>query len=330
MINRILDLDAQRVMVVTDLHGDYAAYCRYRDRFLVLRAEGQANLFLLAGDYLHSPTPQETDRSLEIVLDLLRLRETLGPDLVVLLGNHELPHLYGITISKGSLVYGPRFEKVMGPHRAAILEFFDSLPFYARTRAGVTIAHAGACEGAATVEGLQRLRDFSHHAEMKKVDAFLADQDRTSLRAGLAKLIDQPYADLAAENLGVTDPADPRYDDVLRGILVTSLSPTFQIAWEALFNKNEDEYGELKYARILKACVYSLSDGYVNQCALVAGHVPVIGGHQIVASRQLRLASWTHAHPLQAGEYLLFDAEQPIRGVEDLLAGVHSLSEKLG
>jgi hypothetical protein len=329
-MNRILDLDAQRVMVVTDLHGDYAVYCRYRDRFLALRAEGQADLFLLAGDYLHSPTPQERDRSLEIVLDLLHLRETLGPDLVVLLGNHELPHLYGITISKGSLVYGPRFEKAMGPHRAAILEFFDSFPFYVRTRAGVTIAHAGACEAATTVEGLQRLRDYSHDAEMRRVDAFLADQDRTSLRAGLAKLIDQPYADLAAENFGVTDPADPRYDDVLRGILVTSLSPTFQIAWDALFNKNEDEYGELKYARILKAFLNSLSDGYVNQRALVAGHIPVIGGHQIVANRQLRLASWTHAHPLQAGEYLLFDAEQPIRGVEDLLAGVHSLSEKLG
>ena len=328
-MNRILDLDAGHVMVVTDLHGDYAAYSRYRDRFFALRAAGQAEVFLLAGDYVHSSTPQETDRSLEIVLDLLHLRETLGPDLVVLLGNHELPHLYGITISKGSLVYGPRLEKAMGSHRARILEFFDGLPFYMRTRAGVVVAHAGACEPATTAVGLQRLRDYSHQAELEKVDAFLADQDRPSLRAGLGKLSDQVYASLAAENLGVTDPADPRYDDVLRGVLVTSLSSTFQIAWEALFNKNEDEYGELKYAWILKAFLNSLSDGYVNQRALVSGHVSVVGGHQIVANRQLRLASWTHANPIQAGEYLLFDAGQPIQGVEDLLAGVRSLWDKV-
>jgi hypothetical protein len=329
-MNRILDLDAGRIMVVTDLHGDYAAYCRYRDRFFALRAEGQADLFLLAGDYVHSTTPQEADRSLEIVLDLLRLRQTLGPQLVVLLGNHELPHLYGITISKGSLVYGPRFEKAMGPHRPGILEFFDSLPFYVRTRAGVAIAHAGACEPGMTVAGLQRLRDYAHQVELGKVEAFLAEQDRVSLRAGLGKLSNQAYADMVAENLGVTDPTDPRYDDVLRGILVTSLSPAFQSLWEALFNKNEDEYGELKYLRILKAFLSCLSDGYVNQRALVTGHITVVGGHQIVAGQQLRLASWTHAHPVQAGEYLLFDAGQPIQGVENLLAGVHSLSERLG
>ena len=327
-MNRILDLEAGQVMVVTDLHGDYAAYSRYRDRFMALRAAGQAEVFLLAGDYLHSATPQETDRSLEIVLDLLRLRETLGPGLVVLLGNHELPHLYGITISKGSLVYGPRFEKAMGSHRASILEFFDDLPFYLRTRAGVAIAHAGACEPATMGSGLQRLRAYSHRAELDKVDAFLADQDRASLRAGLGKLSDQVYANLAAENLGVTDPADPRYDDVLRGVLVTSLSSPFQMVWEALFNKNEDEYGELKYAWILKAFLNSLSEGYGNQRALVSGHISVVGGHQIVAHRQLRLASWAHANPVQAGEYLLFDAGKPIQGVEDLLAGVHSLWDK--
>ena len=326
-MNRFLDLSAGRVMVVTDLHGDYAAYCRYRDRFFALQAAGQADYFLLAGDYLHTVTPQETDGSLEIVLDLLQLRQALGRALVVLLGNHELPHLYGITISKGSLVYGPRFERAMGPHRSNILEFFDSLPFYVRTQAGAAIAHAGACEPAATLGGLRQLREYSHQAELEKVESFLGDQDRASLRAGLGKLSDQPYADLVAEQLGVTDPADSRYDDVLRGVLVTSLSSAFQIVWEALFNKNEDEYGELKYSRILKAFLNSLSEGYVTQHALISGHVAVVGGHQIVAGRQLRLASWTHANPVQAGEYLLFDAGRPIKGVEDLLSGVHSLSE---
>ncbi len=284
-------------MVVTDLHGDYAVYGRYRDHFLALQASGQADYFLLCGDYVHSEGPPETDGSLDIVLDLLRLRRELGPRLIVLLGNHELPHLYGMTISKGSVVYGPGLEKAMGPHRADIVQFFGELPFYLRTRAGVTVAHAGACPQAATTAGLQELRTYSHQAELDAVDANLAGKDRAALRAGLAKLSGQSYAQLAAENLGITDPQHPRYDDVLRGILVTSLSAPFQTVWDALFNKNEYEYGLRNYTRTVKAFLNSLSEDYVPQRALVAGHIHVDGGHALVAEKQLRLASWAHAAP---------------------------------
>jgi predicted phosphodiesterase len=324
-MSRIVDLEWGRVMVVTDLHGDYPVYCRYRDRFLELRARGQANVLVFIGDLIHTEGARRTDGSLEIVLDLLRLRRDLGDGLIILLGNHEMPHLYGIAISKGGYTYTPRFEIAMSHHRPAIVSFFDELPLYVRTRAGVTLAHAGASHAASTVEGLRRLADYSHSAEMAKVDALLEGQDRASARAGLAKISGQDYAVLVEQNMGLTDPDDPRYDDVLRGVLVTGLSSDFQRLWEATFNKNEHQYGLGEYTRLLEDTLAALSEDFVEQRAIVSGHIQVLGGYVVVLGRQLRLASWAHATPPEAGRYLLFDAGRPITGVDDLIKGLHTV-----
>jgi hypothetical protein len=323
-MRRIVDLEQGRVMVVTDLHGHLPAYRRYRDRFLALRAEGQADVLLFCGDLIHGDGPPEADGSLDIMLDLLRLRGELGERLIVLLGNHELPHLYGITISKGSMVYGPHFEKAMGAHRPDIIAFLDSLPLYVRTRAGVSVAHAGACRAATTLDGLHTLAHYAHADERARVDAWMVSYNRASLRAGLEKLTGESYAHMVAENLGLTDPGDPRYDDVLRGALMTSLSPNFSLLWEATFNKNEHEYGREAYLHLVTGCLASLSHEYAPQHVLVSGHIVVEGGYAVVAHHQLRLASWTHASPPEAGQYLLFDAARPIHGVDDLLAGLHA------
>ena len=324
-MSRIVDLEWGRVMVVTDLHGEYPVYCRYRDRFRELRAHGQANVLVFVGDLIHTEGPRRTDGSLEIVMDLLRLRRDLGEGLIVLLGNHEMPHLYGIAISKGGYTYTPQFEIAMSAHRPEIVAFFDEMPFYVRTRAGVTIAHVGASRAASSLEGLRRLAAYSHSAELAKVDALLEGQDRTSVRAGLAKLSGENYADLVAQNMGITDSNDPRYDDVLRGVLVTGLSSDFQRLWEATFNKNEAQYGPAEYARLAQDCLAALSEGFVEQRAFVSGHIQVNGGYEIVAGQQLRLASWAHATPPEAGRYLLFDAGRPVASVEDLMAGLHSV-----
>ena len=88
-------------MVVTDLHGDWDAYAHYRDRFLTLQARGRADYLIFTGDLIHSDRLPRDDRSLDIVLDVLRLKEVLDERVIYLLGNHELPHLYGITLQKG-------------------------------------------------------------------------------------------------------------------------------------------------------------------------------------------------------------------------------------
>lgn len=79
-----------------------------------------------------------------MILDVMRLREELGNRLIYLMGNHEFPHRYTITLQKGDDLFTPRFEWAMGQHRPKIMALLDSLPFYVRTKSGVSVCHAGA------------------------------------------------------------------------------------------------------------------------------------------------------------------------------------------
>jgi hypothetical protein len=313
-------------MVVTDLHGDWDAYSRYRDRFLDLEAHRQADTLIFTGDLIHSDGPVEEDRSLDIVLDVLALRASLGDRVIYLLGNHELTHLYGITLQKGAHLYTPAFEAAIGEHRADIISFFDGLPFYARTQAGVSLCHAGAFAGAGGPGVMLRLFNCSHRRIWEEVSALLSADQRASLRAQFARLDGESYDDLARRYLAVSGPDDPRYNDLLIGFVVSSTHPEFRLLWTALFSSNEWECGEDEYALRLDTMLRELSRGFHQQCVLVAGHMACSGGYALIAGgRQLRLASGSHAYPFEAGRYLLFDMERPVRQADELLNGLGSV-----
>ena len=309
-------------MVVTDLHGDRTRYRRYRDTFLDLKAKGRADVLIFTGDFIHREGPQETDHSLEIILDLLDLSGELEDDLIVLLGNHEMPHLYHVTLAKGEHVYTPRFEAAMGDERERVLSFLDALPLFVRTTAGVTLCHAGAFSAAADDAAMAALRTFDHRALLSEVSAELKPDERPALRRALGRLLHEPYDALARRALAVSGPDDPRYDDYLIGVLVSN-RPTFKLLWSALFSTNEREIGMRAYTRQVAALLQALSTDYAPQMALVTGHLGCRNGYRVLAQgRQLRLASGAHAYPPEAGKALLFDAGKPIGSAEPLLAGL--------
>jgi calcineurin-like phosphoesterase family protein len=163
---RLWSLAAGVAVVVTDLHGDRDRYVRYRDRFLALRAEGQADCLICTGDLIHREPGVGTDGSLAIVLDLLHLREHYGDAIVILCGNHELPHLYGFVLAKRSTEYTPAFEAALSAsgRRADVLALLDSLPFFIRTASGVAIAHAGASTPLADAAQAMLLFNWDHQA----------------------------------------------------------------------------------------------------------------------------------------------------------------------
>ncbi len=315
-------------MVVTDLHGDWPLYARYRDVFLALRARGLAETLVVTGDFIHSDGPEDQDASMAIVMDLMALQAELGPRLIVLLGNHELPHIYHATLSKGEQLYTPRFERAMGEQRAAVLSWFDGLPFYVRTRAGVSLCHAGAFEETQQATVLELLADFSHQAVLDAVVAAIPPDRLESIRCGLGKAVRVPYADVMQYYFGVSDPADPRYDDFLIGFLAGTHT-AFQRLWAAFFTGNEKQYGEEKYARHLAAFLAVLGAGFAPQKVLVTGHIGCRGGYQgLFGGRQLRVASGAHSHPYEQARYLLFDAGRPVAGAEDLFGGIGSVFER--
>lgn len=325
---RLWSLEAGIIMVVTDLHGDWDAYQRYRDRFVDLQAKGQADCLVFTGDLIHAET-SEPDKSLEIVLDVMDLQATYGSAIIYLSGNHELPHIYGINLAKGQRVYTPDFEKALTQNQARdkVVPLFDSLPFFVYTKAGVTIAHAGAPALMVEPGNTQKLLNWSHQELLTWADEMLAPEDLQALRNGFAKMHERiPYDKLAKYYLAVSGPDDPRYNDLLRGFIASS-HPTFdQILWSALFTRCEKEYGFADYAIFLDAMLKQLSTDFYPQQVLVAGHITIRGGYNIIAQRHLRLASNApHATPRNAGQYLLFDAAQPVNDVKDLLNGLGSV-----
>lgn len=324
-MNRVVSLDAGIVMAVTDLHGDWPLYQRYRDIFLALRERGLADTLVIAGDYVHSEGPPETDRSLDITLDLMALRETLGPRLIVLLGNHELAHLYAVVLSKGDHTYTPRFEAALGKHRDAVLAFFGSLPFFIRTRAGVAICHAGAFPQATDRAALAQLCAFSHRDVWARGAARAPLHRRAALRRRVGALSEAPYDALVRDYFAITDPADPHYDDYLISQLVMA-DPAFELLWSAFFENDALQEGGTAYAGYVAALLRHLSEGYAPQSLLVTGHIGCRGGYRVLAGgRQLRLASGIHAHPYDSARYLLFDAGKPVGDVKALLPGIGSV-----
>ncbi len=328
--SRVVSLEKGVAMVVTDLHGDWDAYCRYRDLFLALEADGRADYLIFTGDLIHGDGSLTVDHSLAIVLDIMTLRETLGERLIYLLGNHEFAHIYSITLQKGDRVYTPSFEAAMGERRAAIVSFFDSLPFYVRTRAGVSICHAGAAAEMSDPGSAARVFGYSHRRVLDDVRALLPADQRPALRARFSRLNGVPYDDMVRRCLAVSGSDDPRYDDLLIGSIVSGVDPDFQLLWAALFTRNEQQYGERNYPIFLDALLRELSSlhshafayTFHQQDVLVTGHMACQGGYTLVADRQLRLASGVHAHPRQSAHYLLFDVKKPLRSVSELLRGL--------
>ena len=321
---RVVDLSRGVAMVVTDLHGDWEAYQRYRDRFLMLHDQRKADYLIIAGDLIHRGDDGEPDRSVEMVLDLIRLRKQYGESIIFLMGNHEMPHLYGIPLSKGETNYTASFEAAMGKHRLAILELFHKLPFYVRTQAGVTICHAGGTADLSMGSNLIKVFNFSHRNLWAEAASSIAPEERPSLRWAIAQENGLAYHSLVNLMLDVHNEGDARYDDFMIGHQAAKMDD-FGLLWSILFTRNELEYGEIGYELILESMLALFSIGFAPQRVLLSGHINSPNGFTQVNSQQLRLASGKHALPPQAARYLLFDVRKPIRESAQLVPLLQSV-----
>lgn len=329
MLRRVLDLDDGLAMVVTDLHGSWEVYCRLRDWFLDRQAKGQVDHFVLCGDLIHSDGPDEVDSSLEMLLDVMSLQAEFGTNRVVmLLGNHELPHIYGLSLAKGSTQFTPRFEAALTRldqqyrslyRRKNVIQFLASLPFFVRTRAGVMLTHAGAAPDVTSVEHVNRLLNIDHHELITAAERELNRYDIESLRRGYAHFTGLSYDEQARRFLAVTGPSDPRYNDLLRALFLTGQNTDFDLMWNALFSQNELD-GNANYINTVRTFLQFVSEvSPHDQRVLVAGHIPVQNGYELVGPQKLRFASFTHAMPRRAARYLILDCGKQINSAADLL-----------
>lgn len=310
------------LLVATDLHGDNQVYRQIRDLFIEQHARGEVDGLVFTGDLIHRE-PGGEDASLDILLDVMRLKAEYGDGILYLLGNHEMPHIYGTTLARGKVEYTPPFEADLQDSglREMVRKFFGGLPFYLRTAAGVSLAHAGASAPSANPEQAGLLYRWDHSLLLAQAEDYLTQSDRERTRAALASVWQSPsYEALVKHYMGIEAPDDPHYDDLLRGYLL-SRSPAYDLLWDALFTHCERQYGK-DYPAILRATLDGFSTGFVRQSLLVSGHMAAPGGYQVVAGQQLRLVSGAHAAKPAERRLLRFDAARPVNSMDELVNGL--------
>lgn len=332
MPRRVIDIEDGIAMVVTDLHGAWDVYYRLRDHFLDEHVKGRIDRLIICGDLIHAEGTEEYDASLDMLTDVMSLQAELGSDRVImLLGNHELPHIYGLSLAKGPIQYTPRFEAAMTRldqwyrslyRRKNIIQFLASLPFFVCTRAGVMLTHAGASADVASVSLFERLCKIDHYELIDSADRELKKYDVESLRRGYTHFTGLSYDEQVRRFLAVTGPEDPRYNDLLRVLFLSGQNTEFDLMWNTLFSQNELD-GNTAYPATLRNFLQFVSKvAPYEQRVLVAGHIGVKNGFDQVGPQQLRLASYTHAFPRTSARYLLLDCGTPIKTASDLIPSI--------
>jgi hypothetical protein len=259
---------------------------------------------------IHYSGPEEDDGSVAIILDLIQLQKSYPNRIICLLGNHEFPHIYSITLQKGDDLFTPRFERNLKTDRDTIISFFNRLPFYIRTAAGVSLCHAGATPAIHDLATASKAASFSHQTVLNQARESIAGGKRPSSILAMQRLYQQPYDTMVKNYFDIQSQDDPRYDDFLIGTIVSGSSPDFAFLWDILFSKNEKQYGKA-YTTILGKMLDAFSQNGRLQTYLVSGHIDVSGGHQLINNKQLRLASGKHANPHDAAQYLIFNTGAP-------------------
>ncbi|MEZ4666805.1 MAG: metallophosphoesterase [Anaerolineae bacterium] len=338
MSQRIVDLNSGTAMVVTDLHGEWDVYCRLRDFWLAQNAVGRLDRFVLCGDLIHNEGTEENDSSLEMLLDVMAMQAEFGKEKVImLLGNHELPHIYGLTLAKGSVEFTPRFEAALtrldqrfkAPcKRKEVREFLSNLPFFARTKGGVLITHAGASPDVSSAKHAERLINLNHSSLIEIADRELKKFDIGSLQRGYSHFTGISYEEQVKHYLAVTGTSDPRYNELLRVLFLSGQNTDFDLMWNTLFSQNELDAGESTYNKTVKNFLQYFSDAGPQEVrVLVAGHISVKDGFTEVGKQQLRIASCTHAFPRRSARYLILDCEKPVQTATDLVPGLQFVFE---
>ncbi len=321
---KAIDFKSGKAIVVTDLHGNGQIYNHIRDTFLKLHASGEVDRLIICGDLIHGYGNEAEDSSLPMLLDVMSLQKTHGADTVVMLmGNHEMPHIYSIVLSKGSQTFTPRFEHALAKldsnpnakyKRSDVITFLKSLPFVIRTKAGVLITHAGATPAIKTQGDAEQLLNFDHDTLLEQANEWMQDYDVEALKSH------RQYVAQVREMVAVESVNDPRFLDMLRGQLLSANSGQFQFLWDVLFATNEKGWSVEAYGVVLKAYLRAMSINSPSpQYVVVAGHIGVQGGHKLVTEQQLRLASYAHAHPNEAGQILILDCEAPVIKASELV-----------
>lgn len=288
----VVDLPFGKLMIVSDLHGNAFDFRQIVTVYAALKREGKADYLVFLGDLIHGYPGKRKDASLEIVQELMRLQANQkGSDVICLLGNHEMVHIYHIPLQRGNLEFTSWFENRIRGRREPIIRFFMQMPFMLRTKGGVLLNHAGASNRYKAYESfdLEWFKNYKHQPEFREH----------------IKNINTYHPRLGADFMETAE------GDFL---------------WDVLMNGNERQYGE-EYPNLVDDLLHFASFDRENTplTRLVSGHIGVDYGAEIVGSRKLRLCTSAGCLRDLEKKYLLIDADKKYAHSKELLLACRDL-----
>ncbi|MBQ7928069.1 MAG: metallophosphoesterase [Methanobrevibacter sp.] len=148
-----------RLIVVTDLHGNFDDYNHY----LNLWDESDEDFHIIfTGDMIHGLDVKK-DQSVEILDDAIAKSKEFS-NFHTLLGNHEWAQITSTEIYKNNQPLLLGFKNVISykkgfiePHLTRYIRFFKSMPYFAKTKNGLFISHSGPSTKVKSVDGFNTI-----------------------------------------------------------------------------------------------------------------------------------------------------------------------------
>ena len=165
--NRLIELpDYGRLLVITDLHGNFKDYKRY----LRLWDKDDPDFHIVfAGDLIHAMDYE--DGSIEIIEDAMFKSEEYS-NYHCLLGNHEWCHITTKDIFKAGVNLRANFENLvshkkgyMEPSLTNYIRFFKSMPYFLKTANGLFISHAGPSKDILSINDFNEMCGDDHSSK---------------------------------------------------------------------------------------------------------------------------------------------------------------------
>jgi len=298
-MNRIVDISDKKLMIVSDLHGNQHDFNRVMNRFHHFKQQGEVDQLIFLGDIVHSFNYKK-DASLNILNTLIEKgANEPGSEIVCLLGNHELVHLFHIPLRKGNWEFNKGLEWKMAKDREPYHRFFCNMPVAVRTAGGVMINHTGA----GPFYSEQRLQDNGLFG------AFLREWQFDGV-------VKQLFTDDVISQM--------RHKYLPESGCRLMETQTGKVLWETFMNGNEHQYDAGQYENyVLDLLNYYSWDRLDKPMQMVvSGHIGEDWGISLIGSKQLRICSSAGCSLDLEKKFLIVDAQKEYLSMDELKIGL--------
>ncbi|MBI4640803.1 MAG: hypothetical protein HY731_08920, partial [Candidatus Tectomicrobia bacterium] len=226
---------------------------------------------------------------------------------IILLGNHELPHIYDFPLAKPGITFTTSFERKIKGERAKYIEFFKRFSMAVRTKGGVLINHSGADSLTKSLDDLRQIDHDGILAENRVRFEKFSPEMKEAFKGRIESTHGDLYEHLLVGYLAIDPDVDKeRYDALMEGMCFKDMNPKGEWFWDMLMNKNESTYGSL-YEKLLERYLTLMSEDGWPIKVVVTGHIDVSQGYEVLYDKQLRIGSSKGVEQDAKKRYLSFD-----------------------